>query len=277
MNELNLTSVFGWLTGVDWLKITASILLLGIGVFIGYLARRLVYRVSIRFIPQQIASAISRITYYVLVIIFAISALGTLGIDLTGLVIAGGMLGIVLGFALQSVTANLVSGLFLYWERPLKPGDIVDVDGNIGVVEDISIMSTRIRGFNGVLIRVPNEKVFSSVIKNIASNVARRLDLTVSIAYKEDAEKAIEVIKRVVEEHPFILVNPKPMIFVDNLGESSVDIKVFLWTPTSEWFPVKMEILWKIKKALEEAGIEIPFPQRDVWLRSPLEVRIKRE
>ncbi len=273
----NFSSVFGWLSSINWLQVIAALLILGIGVFIAYTVKRITYRVFIRFMPQTTASTIARIIYYVLVIVFAISALGTLGIDLTGVVIAGGMLGIILGFALQSVTANFISGLFLYWERPLKPGDVVDVDGNAGVVVDISIMSTKIRSFDGILVRVPNEKVFNSVIKNIGANVARRLELIVSIAYREDAEKAVEIIKKVVEEHPFVLVYPEPEVFVTNLSESSVDLSVRVWTPTSEWMNVKKEILWRIKKALTEAGIEIPFPQRDLWFRGPLEVRVKRE
>jgi len=117
--------------------------------------------------------------------------------------------------------------------------------------------------------------VFTTVIKNIGANVVRRLEFVVGIAYKEDAEKAIEIIKNVVNEHPFVLANPEPEVFVSNLGESSVDITVRAWTPTSEWMNVRKELLWKIKKAITEAGIEIPFPQRDIWLRTPLEVRIK--
>lgn len=271
----NITEGFSWFASVNWLQIFIAIVILILGVFIAYVARKLFYRTLIKFVPKTIAHNTARLIYYALVIIFAISALGTLGIDLTALIIAGGIIGIILGFALQSVTANLVSGLFLYWERPLKPGDVVDIDGHVGVVLDISIMSTRIRGFDGILIRVPNEKVFNTVIKNIGANVARRLEFIVGIAYKEDAEKAVDVITRVVNEHPFVLVHPEPEVFVSNLGNSSVDITVRVWTPTSEWMNVRKELLWRLKKAITEAGIEIPFPQSDVWFRSPLEVRIK--
>jgi len=273
----DVTEGFSWFTNINWLQIFIAIVIFILGVFIAYVARRLFYRALIKFVPKTVAHNTARIIYYALVIIFAISALGTLGIDLTALIIAGGIIGIILGFALQSVTANLVSGLFLYWERPLKPGDVVEVDGHAGVVLDISIMSTKIRGFDGVLIRVPNEKVFSAVIKNIGANIARRLELSIGIAYKEDAEKAVDVITKVVNEHPFVLVHPEPEVFVSNLGNSSVDITVRVWTPTSEWMNVRKDLLWKIKKAITEAGIEIPFPQSDVWFRSPLEVRVKSD
>ncbi|RLF66936.1 MAG: mechanosensitive ion channel family protein [Thermoplasmata archaeon] len=273
----DITGGFSWFTNINWLQILIAIVIFILGVFIAYLARKLLYRALIKFVPKTVAHNTARIIYYALVIIFAISALGTLGIDLTGLIIAGGIIGIILGFALQSVTANLVSGLFLYWERPLKPGDVVEVDGHAGVVLDISIMSTKIRGFDGVLIRVPNEKVFSAVIKNIGANVARRLEFVVGIAYKEDAERAIDVIMKVISEHPFVLVYPEPEAFVSDLGSSSVNIAVRVWTPTSEWMNVRKELLWRIKRAITEAGIEIPFPQSDVWFRSPLEVRVKSD
>ncbi|HEC96456.1 MAG TPA: mechanosensitive ion channel family protein [Euryarchaeota archaeon] len=271
----NITESFSWFSNVNWIQILIATLILVIGGLIAYVIRKILYRALIRFVPKTIANNTARIVYYALIIIFAISALGTLGINLTGLIVAGGVIGIILGFALQSVTANLVSGLFLYWERPLKPGDVVDVDGHAGVVQDISIMSTKIRGFDGIIIRIPNEKVFTTVIKNIGANVVRRLEFIIGIAYKEDAEKAIEIIKNVVNEHPFVLANPEPEVFVSSLGDSSVDITVRAWTPTSEWMNVRKELLWKIKKAITEAGIEIPFPQSDVWFRTPLEVRIK--
>lgn len=98
-------------------------------------------------------------------------------------------------------------------------------------------------------------------------NPVRRLEYIVGISYKDDAEKAIEIIRGVVEDHPFALKNPEPTIFVDELGESSVNIVVRVWCPSSVWFDVKTELLWKIKIELEKAGIEIPFPQRVVWLR----------
>ncbi len=267
-------SILNVLGSIDWLHLILAITLIVIGSAIAYVVRRTLYKLLIRFLPKQISLLTAKIVYYALVILFVISALGTLGIDLTGLVIAGGILGIILGFALQSVTANLVSGLFLYWERPLKPGDLVEINGSLGVVVDISAMSTKILGLDGILIRIPNEKVFNSIIKNVESNIARRIDFIIGIAYKEDAERAIKVLYKVVNEHPLVLVNPEPDIFVENLGNSSVDIKVRVWVPSKEWISVKKELLWKMKKALTEAGIEIPFPQHDLWFRNDLVVKV---
>ncbi len=265
-----------WLYGIDWSRVIVALLVLGIGISISLLIKRIVYRITIKFMPRDIGGILAKITYYILVIIVVISAFGVLGIDLTGVVLAGGILGIILGFALQSVTSNFVSGLFLFWERPLKIGDLVEIDGRIGRVVDISIMSTRIVGLDGVLIRIPNEKVFQAVISNPSKTIARRIDLVVGISYSSDAEKAYSVIREIVMKHPFVLVYPEPDIFVEELGDSSVNIRVRVWAPTSEWYNVKKELLWSIKKALDQAGIEIPFPQHDLWFRNPLEIRLRK-
>ena len=155
-------------------------------------------------------------------------------------------------------------------ERPLRVGNAVNIDGTVGLVEDIHILSTTLRTFDGLYIRVPNQKAFTANIINFAANVARRIDYTVGIRYSDDAEKAIEIIKNLIKGYPLALVNPEPLVFVDNLGESSVEVAVRFWAPTTEWLSVKTGLLWKIKKALEAEGIEIPFPQRVVWFANEL-------
>ncbi len=207
----------------------------------------------------------SKVTYYGIVAFAFIAVTPMLGINLSGLLVAGGIAGIVIGFASQSVVSNLISGIFLMVERPIKIGDCVNIGDVGGVVEDIHILSTIVRTWDGVYVRIPNEKVFTSNITNYIANVARRFEYVVGIRYRDDAERAIEIISRVIEEHPFALKNPAPQVFVEELGESSVNIRVRVWAPSTEWYGVKMELLWKIKKALEEEGIEIPFPQRVVW------------
>lgn len=218
-------------------------------------------------IPANELNLILKVLNFSIIAIFSLIALPFLGIDLSGLIAAGGFAGLVVGFASRSIVANLVSGLFLMAERPIKIGDQIKVEDVEGFVEDIHILSTIIRTYDGLFVRIPNEKLFTSNIVNLVVNPVRRLEYVIGISYKDDAEKAIEIIRRVVEDHPFALKNPEPTIFVDELGESSVNIVVRVWCPSSVWFDVKTELLWKIKVELEKAGIEIPFPQRVVWLR----------
>ncbi len=211
---------------------------------------------------------------YAAILGFAIIAVSPiLGLNISGLLVAGGIAGIVIGFASQSVVANFVSGLFLLWERPIKIGDQIGVDGIEGFVEDIKVMSTIVRTYDGLYVRIPNEKVFVSSITNYVANVARKFGYVISISYGDDAEVAMDVIRRVIEEHPFVLKHPSPQIFVDELGESGVNIVVKVWAPASEWYDVRMDLLWRMKRALDEAGIEIPFPQRVVWFANELGVK----
>jgi len=222
-----------------------------------------------RFLKEKVAKGhleiIAKVVSYTIIIVAVLAILPTIGIKLSGLLVAGGIAGLAIGFASQSIIGNLISGIFLMIERPIKIGNSVNIEGTGGIVEDIRIISTTIRTFDGLYIRVPNQKVFTASITNFVANVARRFEYVVGIRYSDDADKALETIKNIIEDHPLALKNPAPQVFVDNLGDSSVNIIVRIWAPSTEWFGVKTELLWKIKKAIEKEGIEIPFPQRVLW------------
>jgi len=191
-------------------------------------------------------------------------------IDLSGLLVAGGIIAVIIGFASQSVVTNLVSGIFLILERPVKIGDNICIGDVTGNVEHIHILSTIIRTFEGIYVRVPNEKVFTSNITNFVSNVARRFEYRIGIGYGADASRAIQIIREVIEEEPFALKNPVPSVFVDKLGDSTVDLVVRIWAPSKEWYDLKMSLLLKLKTTLESNGIEIPYPQQVVWVHQAL-------
>ena len=216
-------------------------------------------------IKKDVLEVILKLVNWAIIGVAVIAVLPQLNIDLSGLLVAGGIAGLVIGFASQSVVANLVSGLFLMIERPIKIGDQINIEGISGFVEDIHIFSTVIRTYEGIYVRIPNEKVFTSNITNYVLNVARRFEYTIGISYSDDAGKAIEIIKKVIDAHPFALKNPSPVVFVDSLGDSSVNILVKIWAPSMVWYDVKMDLLWRIKVELEKNGIEIPFPQRVIW------------
>ncbi|MBP1910632.1 mechanosensitive ion channel family protein [Methanolobus bombayensis] len=196
-----------------------------------------------------------------------------LQIDTSGLLVAGGVVGIVIGFASQSIVGNFISGVFLMIERPIKIGDQVNIDSKLGYVEDIKIISTIIRTYDGLYIRLPNETVFTTSITNYVANLTRRFEYVVGIRYSDDADEAIGIIKEIIDREPFALVNPGPSVFVDTLGDNAVNIIVRIWAPATQWYDLKMKLLWVIKKTLEEKGIEIAFPQRTVWFASELNTR----
>ncbi len=231
-----------------------------------YLKRLLKEKVS-----KDHSQLIGKVISFVIYIIGISTAFAILGLNLTGFLFAGSMAGIIIGFASQNIVGNFVSGLFLIIERPLKIGDQANIDDVEGYVEDIRVISTTLRTYDGLYVRIPNQTVFTSKLTNYVGHLVRRFEYTVGIRYSDDADKAISIIIGVVEEQPFALKKPSPDIFVDNLGDNAVNIKVRIWAPATEWFKLKMILLWKIKKALEEQGIEIAFPQRTVWFANELE------
>jgi small-conductance mechanosensitive channel len=231
-----------------------------------------------RFLKERVnkdhLQMIGKIVSFCVYIIGFFSAFAVLGLNLTGFLFAGSIAGIVIGFASQSIVGNFISGLFLIIERPMKIGDQINVDDIMGFVEDIRILSTMIRTYDGIFVRIPNQTVFTTKVTNYVGNIVRRFEYTVGIRYSDDADKAISVIKDVLEDHPFALKNPNPQIFVEDLGDNAVDIVVRTWAPVSEWYNLKMTLLWKIKKTLEVNGIEIAFPQRTLWFADDLKAQI---
>jgi len=216
---------------------------------------------------RDLLEILAKVVYYAIISVAAVMALPLLGINPSGFLVAGGIAGLVVGIASQKVVGNFVSGVFLLVERPVKIGDQVSLGDVSGTVVDIHLISTTIRTFDGLLVRVPNERVFTSSIARFSVNVARRVEYEVRIGYSADVERAREVIIEVVEAHPFALKSPAPQVFVDRLGDSAVVLRVRAWAPSTEWSRVRAELLEKIKRALEDAGVEIPLPQRVVQLK----------
>jgi small-conductance mechanosensitive channel len=254
--------LYGSVTVLD-LMVVVIVLLIAFAIAKGlsvYLKRFLKEKVS-----KDHLEIIVRLVYYSVIVIAIISVLPTVGIKLSGLLVAGGIAGLAIGFASQSIIGNLISGIFLIIERPIKIGNSVNIDGTAGIVEDIRIMSTTLRTFDGLFVRIPNQKVFTSNITNFVAHIARRFEYVVGVRYSDDADKAIQIIKDLISDHPMTLLNPEPQIFVDSLGDNAVNIIVRIWAPVTEWFGVKKELLLKIKQTLEKDGIEIAFPQRVVW------------
>lgn len=252
---------------VELLTIVVSAVIFAAGVLVAIIAKVFTTRLMGARLPPDVSAMLTKVVFWVIIAIAAFSAIGNAGVDFAGVIVAAGIFGVVLGFALQPVVVNLLSGLFLQFDRPAKIGDPVQlVDQDVaGVILDVTLFSTRIRTFDGVFIRVPNDKVFTSRIKNFSTHIARRVELTVGIAYKEDAHKAKKLIQDLLESNPRVLTDPAPNVMVWELADNSVNLWVWPWVPASEWFSLRQQIMEDIKNLLDKNGIEIPFPQRTVW------------
>ncbi len=244
-----------------------SLVILIIGIVLAKFFSHVTWKWTRSRLERHEQETFKKIVYYFVVIVFVMESLNNLGIDFSGVLVAGGVMGIVLGFASQTVVSNLISGIFMYFDKPLKIGDHVVIENVNGVVMDIDVLSTKIRTWDGNLVRIPNDKLFNSIIENKVSNEVRRIELSVGIAYKEDIDKAIETIRNVLNGHTYVLVEPSPVIFVNDLGDSSVNITIKAWSPNDYAYQTKISLLKLIKEAFDREGIEIPFPQRDIWIR----------
>jgi len=226
----------------------------------GVLRRTLAGKTEAKIIDITVKSV--RTIIYVIGIIVACTQLK---IDLSGLLVAGGVVGVAVGFASQNTLSNLVAGILLMFERPVNVGDSIVVNGTEGYVEGIGLLSTRVRTYSGLYVRIPNDSLFTSEITNMVSNVARRFDYNISIRYSDDAKKAIKAVKRVINEHPYALKNPAPSVYVDNLGAHGIELKVRIWSPSGFWWDARTELLWTIFKVLRQEDIDVPFDQLTVW------------
>ncbi|MEM2010062.1 MAG: mechanosensitive ion channel family protein [Thermosphaera sp.] len=258
-------------------RVIIAIAVFAVGYLIALIIRRTVFKISARFYAKNIASLVSRTMYYIILLIALSSALSYLGIELSGLIIAGGFAGIIVGVALQPLMASFFAGLYIMAERIIQPGEIVSIGNTMGEVIEVSLMFTKIRSFDGILVTMPNSQLLSTVIQNLSKAVARRTEFNVSIAYKDDAEKAYKVIQQTIANHPYVLAEPPPDVFVSKLADSGVVITVRVWAPRQLVYPVTKDLLWRIKKSLDEAGITIPFPQLDVWIKTPVVLGKKDE
>jgi len=214
--------------------------------------------------------AISTITYYVLLLMVAGAALSAAGVELNKFTVLTGALGVGLGFGLQNIVNNFVSGLILIFERPIHAGDTVEVGGLVGMVRRIGARSSTILTFQGAEVIVPNSNLIANQVINwTLSSQWRRVDVPVGVAYGTDPERVIKLLVGVAESHPGVLLARAPMAFFLGFGESALKFELRFWSAQQDtWFQLQSDVTVAVAKALREADIEIPFPQRDLHVRS---------
>ncbi|MGY5151956.1 MAG: mechanosensitive ion channel family protein [Candidatus Nitrosopumilus sp. bin_6a] len=245
-----------------------TVIIVFAGVIIARIVRMIFNKKFSPNMPVHTVKTMNKLLYYGIIIVFLFAATASQGIDIGGLVVGAGFLGIVIGFAAQSVVSNMISGIFLLIEKPVKQGDTVEVvDANvIGKLIDISTFSSKIQQFDGTVVRIPNEKMFTSNLRSFILSEVRRSEVTVGIGYGENIDNALSVIKNAIKQNvKYSLMEPEPDFLISELGDSSVNILVRVWHPRDDLLEVMPNLLKVIKNALDDAGIEIPFPQRVVW------------
>ena len=230
--------------------------------------------VVIRLVDKALRKAMARANRKVLLVNFIVSVvtkvgwaillvtiLSRLGVDVTPLIAGLGVTGFILGFAFQESLGNLASGLMIAVNEPFKVGDVVDAAGHTGSVLEVNMMATVMLTPDNKRIVLPNKGVWGGPIVNYSAMDTRRVDLQVGIAYGEDVEKAVSVIRYAVRRVPGVLATPEPAVAVAGLDASQVTINVRPWAKNADYWSVRSATLQTVKEELDRVGIEIPFPQ----------------
>ena len=200
----------------------------------------------------------------ILLLFVVIASLDQLGVDTTSLIALLGAAGLAIGLALQSSLQNFASGVMLIIFRPFKAGDFVEVAGTSGVVETISIFSSILRTGDNREIIIPNGAIYGGTITNYSARETRRVDMVFGIGYDDDLKKAKQMLEDIVNADERVLADPKPVIAVSELADSSVNFVVRPWVKTSDYWTVLWDLNETVKLKFDEAGISIPYPQMDI-------------
>lgn len=211
---------------------------------------------------------VGNIVYALLMTFVIIATIGKLGIQTASLVAVIGAAGLAVGLALQGSLANFAAGVLMIIFRPYKITDLVEVggDGTEGFVEEVDIFTTVLRLPDQTKIIVPNGQVMSNKITNYTDAKVRRMELSVGIAYNEDIDQARDAIMKTIVQSEYVVADPAPQVTVAELADSSVNLAVRPWVHSDKYAPASHELNERVKKALDAAGISIPFPQRDLHI-----------
>ncbi len=208
---------------------------------------------------QMIARKVITYTGFVLVLM---AVLGELGVKLTALLGAAGIVGIAVGFASQTSVSNIISGLFLISEKPFAVGDVIRIGGTTGIIQSIDLLSIKIRTFDNLFVRIPNEKILTSEVTNITRFPIRRMDITLQVAYGQDLERVHALLAEIASENPWSLDEPEPVIVFSEFKEGGVEVLLGLWFTKADFLNLKNSIMKSITSRFQAEGIRFSSARR---------------
>ena len=219
-----------------------------------------------RKIDDSLRPFITTLLGYILKVALIITLISNLGIPTAPLVAVLGAAGIAVGLALSGTLQNFAGGVIILLLRPIRVGEFVEVSGFLGKVQEINIFHTVLTSPDNRTIYIPNSSISNAAVTNFARQETRRADLVFGIGYDDDIDAAKAILTRLIESEERILKDPAPLIAVENLGDSSVDILARIWTKSADFLAVQQHLRETVKKTFDAEGVSIPFPQRDIHL-----------
>ncbi len=263
-------------TPVTLMSVVIFLFFITISIIIGvWMRKALTRRILKRFnIDAGTSYTLSRITQYSIIIIGVLISFQFVGVDLSGLAVVFGLLSVGIGFGLQNITSNFISGLIILFERPISVGDRVVVSDIEGDIIEINIRSTMVRTVNNISIIVPNSEFVSKDVVNYShGDPTYRLDISVGVSYRSDLEKVLRALHEVAEESERVLDDPKPEAHLSGFGDSSWKMELRAWVGDVKKYPeIRNELNQAIVRKFREYEIEIPYPQRDLHVRSSVPI-----
>ena len=215
-------------------------------------------------VDDMLIPFLSGVIYVLAITIVGVTAVGTLGVSTASFVAVLGAAGLAIALAFQGTFSNFAAGVMLLTFRPFKVGDFVELAGVSGTVSEVSIFNSVLNTGDNIEIRVPNSQIFGETIKNFSANDTRRIDLVMGVDYSDDLSVAAQTCMDTVSADPRVLAEPAPLVAVNELGASSVNIVVRPWVKTEDYWGTRRDLTRALKENLEAAGCSFPFPQRDV-------------
>jgi small-conductance mechanosensitive channel len=276
---------------MDWLRelhftkeqmlafVHVAVILIG-GLLFLQTIKRSVSRLLQDRIDRQQMMLVQRIIAYVLFGIITSWVLHVLGFSLSVLIGAAGILTVALGFASQTSVSNIISGLFLISEKPFVVGNVIEVDGTSGEILSIDLLSVKLRTFDNLYVRIPNETMLKTKVINKSKFPIRRLDMQVGVAYKENIDNVRDVLFAMATLNPLCLEEPPPLFIFVGYGDSSLDIQFSVWFKRENFLDLRNSIYQDIKQAFDANDIEIPFPHRTLYtgaVTEPFPIKIINE
>lgn len=258
-------------------KVVGALFVLFVGWMVAGWVSRLTYRsLKLAKIDETLSRFLTKCSWWSVLVLAVVICLGIFKVETTTFAAAIGAVGFAIGLAFQGALSNFSAGIMLLMFRPYKVGDVIVVGGQTGKVDEIDLLSTTLDTPDNRRIMIPNASIFGNTIENTSYHQTRRIEVTVGAGYTADIDQTYEVLMRAICAVPGILSEPAPEVVLLELADSSVNWSIRAWATTTDFGLVKQRTIRAVKLAMDQAGIEIPFPQMDVNLRGPATVSVSQ-